>query len=71
MAKESKGKKASAYRSVGTTSDGVRVIAPKLKPTSFTSAQIRTTIRQVLRDHRAGNSDGENPENGSTAFKAG
>ncbi len=36
--------KASPYPSVGTTTDGVRVLKPKTKSTHFTQAQIRAGI---------------------------
>lgn len=39
---------AGSYRSVGKTYDGVTVLAPKTKPTHFTTEQIRSTIKDVL-----------------------
>jgi hypothetical protein len=53
-----------AYKSVGKLSDGVVILAPKSKPTHFTSKQIRSTIHEVLK--RTGKDDvGEaDPERG-------
>jgi hypothetical protein len=42
------------YKTVGTLPDGVVILAPKTKPTHFTSRQIRATIRKVLKN-RANN----------------
>ena len=65
MAKEAKGKAASAYRSVGTTYDGVRILKPKTKPKSFTTGQIRATIRQVLRDRQSNSAIVKREQTGS------
>jgi hypothetical protein len=40
---------AAAYRVVGTTSDGVKILRAKAKPTHFTSKQIRATIDDLKR----------------------
>jgi hypothetical protein len=37
-----------SYKAVGKLSDGVIILAPKTKPTHFTSKQIRSTIQEVL-----------------------
>jgi hypothetical protein len=37
------------YRVVGTTSDGIKILAGVAKPTHFTSKQIRATIREIKR----------------------
>jgi hypothetical protein len=37
----------SGYSVVGTTTDGVRILRAKIKPTHFTSSQIRKTISEV------------------------
>ena len=44
-----------AYRVVGTTSDGVKILASVAKSTHFTSKQIRATIRDIKRNslHRS------------------
>ena len=42
-----------AYHVVGTTSDGVKILRAKAKPTHFTAREIRATIREVLRDSAA------------------
>jgi hypothetical protein len=39
-----------AYKAVGKLSDGVIILAPKTKPTHFTSKQIRSTIQEVLKE---------------------
>ena len=36
------------YTYVGRTSDGVRIIEPKVPPTHFTSEEMRETIERVL-----------------------
>jgi hypothetical protein len=38
-----------AYHVVGTTSDGVKILRGKTKPTHFTSKEIRATIDQIKR----------------------
>jgi hypothetical protein len=38
-----------SYKAVGKLSDGVIILAPKTKPTHFTSKQIRSTIQEVLK----------------------
>ena len=50
MAKQSRAKAASAYRSVGKTYDGVRVLAPKTKSKTFTAAEVRRAIEKALSD---------------------
>jgi len=40
----------SSYRVVGSTSDGVKILAPETKPTHFTSGEIRETIERVRRE---------------------
>lgn len=50
MAKRSRGMKAEDYESIGTTYDGVRILKPITKPKSFTTEEIRETIRKVLRE---------------------
>jgi hypothetical protein len=37
------------YHVVGTTSDGVKILRGKTKPTHFTSKEIRATIDQIKR----------------------
>jgi hypothetical protein len=39
---------ADGYTYVGRTSDGVRIIEPKVPPTHFTSEEMRETIDRVL-----------------------
>jgi hypothetical protein len=53
-----------AYKAVGKLFEGVVILAPKSKPTHFTSKQIRSTIHEVLK--RTGKDDlGEaDPERG-------
>lgn len=36
---------------VGETFDGIKILKPVTRPTSFTVAEIRQTIDEVLRDH--------------------
>ena len=43
----------SAYRIVGTTYDGVQVLAPKMKSKVWTPAQMRRAIRQAMKELRA------------------
>jgi|tagenome__1003787_1003787.scaffolds.fasta_scaffold16758599_2 hypothetical protein len=38
-----------SYKIVGSTSDGVKILAPKTKPTHFTRQEIRETISSVVR----------------------
>ena len=45
---KSRAKKSSGYSYVGTTSDGVKLIRPKMKATNFTSKEIRETIARVI-----------------------
>ena len=45
----SKGATKRSYKAIGELSDGVIVLAPKSKPTHFTSKQIRSTIQEVLK----------------------
>jgi hypothetical protein len=40
-----------SYRIVGSASDGVKILAPKTKPTHFTRKEIRQTIDDVVRDY--------------------
>ncbi|NVO16964.1 MAG: hypothetical protein HXX10_23305 [Rhodoplanes sp.] len=37
------------YGVVGTTRDGVVILGPAVKPTHFTSDEIRTTIRELFK----------------------
>ncbi len=39
-----------AYQIVGITSDGVKILQGKTKPTHFTSKEIRKTIDELKRD---------------------
>jgi hypothetical protein len=39
-----------AYQVVGITSDGVKILQGKTKPTHFTSKEIRETIDELKRD---------------------
>lgn len=48
MGKPPRGKSASAYKRVGTTYDGVNVLAQKTKSKKFTPAEIRAALAQVL-----------------------
>jgi hypothetical protein len=50
MSKSAKGSPSGSYKSAGRTSDGVTILVPKSKPTHFTRGEVRTTIREVLRD---------------------
>jgi hypothetical protein len=42
-------KAAPVYKVVGTTSDGVKILRGKTKPTHFTSKEIRKTIDELKR----------------------
>jgi hypothetical protein len=44
----------SAYKGVGTLSDGVVILSQKSKPKHFTSREIKTTIEKVRRDISTG-----------------
>ena len=48
-APRAKGLKASAYKSTGTTRDGVRVVKPKTQPKHFTEAQLKKAVAAALR----------------------
>lgn len=37
------------YRSAGRTSDGVTILAPKIKATHFSKGDLRTTMQQIRR----------------------
>ncbi len=50
MKKNKRVSSSGSYRTLGTLSDGVVLLAPKVKATHFTSAEIRETIAKVLRD---------------------
>jgi hypothetical protein len=39
-----------SYRSLGTTADGVVILAPKLAPTHFKPGEIRKTVARLTRD---------------------
>jgi hypothetical protein len=45
--KASGGNRARGYRVVGITTDGVRILRPKVKPEHFTSSEIRRAIAEV------------------------
>ena len=42
----------SGYRVIGMTYDGVKVLAPKMKPKAFTAAAARRAIRRALKEKR-------------------
>lgn len=48
MAKPPRAKKASPYKTVGKTYDGVKVLAPKTKSKTFTAAEVRRAIAKEL-----------------------
>jgi hypothetical protein len=52
----SKGERTSSgsYKSAGRLPDGVVILAPKSKPTHFTSREIKTTIEKLRRDAETG-----------------
>lgn len=50
MAKRPPAKAASPYKTVGRTYDGVKVLAPKTKSKTFTSAEVRRTIEKALKE---------------------
>ena len=41
------------YKVVATLKDGVKILAPKSKPTHFTTKEIRETIQKVLKKSSA------------------
>ena len=49
-------KRAYGHRVLARLPDGVLLLAPATKPESFTTREIRATIRQVLRDRKAAES---------------
>jgi hypothetical protein len=53
-----------SYKALGTLPDGVVILAPKTKPTHFTSRQIRATIRKVLKNRAKNDVDEAPPEHG-------
>ena len=54
MTKTEKRATAGSYRSMGTTPDGVTILAPKLAPTHFKAGQIRSTIAKLGRNATTG-----------------
>jgi len=42
------------YKIVGTLSDGVKILAPKTKPKSFTTKEIKATIQELRRNSKIG-----------------
>ena len=48
MAKSPRAKASSAYKTVGSTYDGVKVLAPKTKSKTFTAAEVRRAIEKAL-----------------------
>ena len=44
---EKVGRQRQAYKIAGTTSDGVRILEPKVKPTHFTSSEMRAAIAKL------------------------
>ncbi|MEX6880713.1 hypothetical protein AB2C45_34145, partial [Pseudomonas aeruginosa] len=42
------GMRAEDYESIGTTYDGVRVLAPKTKSTNFTTEEIREAVKKAI-----------------------
>lgn len=43
-----------SYKVVGRTEDGVKILAPKTKPTHFTRGEMRSTISTVRREGSSG-----------------
>jgi hypothetical protein len=52
--KGSKNASSGRYKIVGTLSDGVKILAPKSKPTNFTIKEIKTTIQELRRSAKIG-----------------
>jgi hypothetical protein len=50
MANTAKRTRARPYQSLGTTSDGVVILAPKLAPTHFKPGDIRRIVDEMKRD---------------------
>ena len=48
MVKQARAKRASSYRTVGKTYDGVKVLAPKTKSKTFTAAEVRRAMERAL-----------------------
>ncbi len=46
-------KTARPYRIVGTTYDGVKVLAPKMRPKAFTVSEVRRAIWKALKEQRS------------------
>lgn len=46
--------KVAGYRVAGVTTDGIAILAPKTRPSSFTTKQIRATVKRVLRESGTG-----------------
>lgn len=54
MTKIAKRTDVASYRSMGTTPDGVVILAPKLAPTHFKAGEIRTTMARLRRNVATG-----------------
>jgi hypothetical protein len=54
MAKSAKAARPASYKSVGRTSDGVTILAPKTKATHFSKGELRSTVQEVRRKSATG-----------------
>jgi hypothetical protein len=52
--KGSKNASSGRYKVLGTLPDGVKILAPKSKPTSFTTKEIKATIQELRRNSKIG-----------------
>ena len=50
MAKPPRANAASPYKTVGSTYDGVKVLAPKTKSKTFTAAEVRRAIEKAMNE---------------------
>ncbi len=67
MTKPPRKKASSAYRTVGKTYDGVKVLAPKTKSKTFTAAEVRRAIQKALEE--VSKSEGKTPLRESGALR--
>jgi hypothetical protein len=54
--KGSKNASSGRYKVLGTLPDGVKILAPKSKPTNFTTKEIKATIQELRRNSKIGGS---------------
>lgn len=70
MTDSAKHTRARPYRSLGTTSDGVVILAPKLAPTHFKPGDIRKIVAEMKRDEADRDAVAQVEERSSSPKKA-